>query len=829
MGGHDSAHAVAATRDGGAVVVGRTRANMNVSGQVLLTEFGWAVKVDSSGAVLWTRYLTDDVTEQTSLDSAGMQAVTTRQGAVYVTEPTSRQNVFMNTAGRRTRVVRIEPNGTVSWTEDIDNFFATELSLAVAPIGIGEDGPLMVGDDIGTGLNDDGQQGIVMDALGNTLFRRDYDFDRIDSGAGELAASAGDVAYQFVGAPLGSLASLTDTSLNVIRVDRDGEPVPGTGDVVPDLRFARATRLDKSVTPFRFDLFGSRVGMYIVDPTAPAVILSGEQNAPSGATFDTATEMAYRMPVRPSSSYPTEFCGWMPGSDRTWTWLETPGEGSMSYTLALREADGTEVWTRDFSPNERRRMEQALDVEILSQPGSPQDWRIVIYGRADVNIVGGPSREEDVPWIVVLDSQAQIVSETAIQGARIGRGHLGNQAFRDGGGSRFFRDVGSMALTPDGDALVWLEVDEMPRIAKIDLNGGVLWCTAPIDAGEADEIAGVVALQDGGAIGVFGTSLARFDMDGQLLWRRETSSRKLVGIAATEDGRLGVLGYEPSPALVQAPGEVYFDVVNLDGQHLSRTVWRLPSLFRYRFGAGLIATGDGGFVAQGIRVLPSSLTPSLHQWTNVLEVLKFDGSGVPQWRSSYGGLRLEFGNSVAETGDGGLLVTGQTESVTETMDAWFLRLDSCGRIGSACAAEFERTESNFDYEDVPIAAGTFYPEIQLPAGLETPGTLSTITTESEVLTLSEFEVTRQCSGASKDPSAPPNGSFFPLEISIGSGSGSVEGVMGAPGISCTSNCTYFLEPGTTVTLRATPDPGFETALWVGGDCGRARLKSARSR
>ena len=822
LGGFDTVHAVTATRDGGAVVAGRTRANMNVSGSVINTEFGWAVKVDATGTPLWTRYLTDDVTEQTSLDPSGMHAVTTRQGAVYVTEQSSQQNVFMSTVGRRTRVVRIEPDGTVSWTEDIDNFFATELSLALAPLPLGDDGPLMVGNDIGTGLNSDGQQGVVMDALGNTLFRRDYDFDRIDSGAGELAASAGDVAYQFVGAPLGSLATYTDTSLRVIRVDRDGEPVAGTGDVVADLRFARATRLDKSATPFRFDLFGSRVGMYIVDPTTPAVILSGEQGAPSGTTFDTATELPFRIPVRPSSSFPTEFCGWMPDSDRTWTWLRTPGEGNQSFTLSLREANGSEVWSRDFSSMSRRRMEQAVDVEILSQPGPAENWQIVVYGRSDVDITGGPEHETDVPWLVVLDSDAQIISETALRGARLGRGNMASEAYRNGGGSRFFRDTGSMALTPDGDALVWLEVDEMPRIAKVNLSSGVEWCSAPIAAGTPDQIAGVVALRDGGAVGVSGNSIARFDEDGQVIWRREVSSPMLVGIAEGVDGRLGVLGYSPASSFSITPGDVHFDLVDLDGQHVSRTVWELPTVLRFRFGAGLIATRDGGFVAQGVRSLPAGLTPSLQQWTNVLEVFKFDSSGAPQWCSSYGGLRHEFGNSVSETGDGGLLVTGQTESVTESMDAWFLRLDSCGRVGPLCAAEFERTESNFEFQQAALPAGTFYPAVQIPAGLDTPGTLSTVMTSAEVQTLTEFEITRQCSGASKDPSAPPNGSFYPLQISIGSGSGTVEEVVATPAVPsivCSSTCTYYLTPGTMLTLRATPDPGFDPAVWSGGDCG----------
>ncbi len=822
VGGRDKPHGVAATSDGGAVVVGRTAATLQASGGALQAAFGWAAKVDANGTLEWTRYFTDDVREQSNLSSDGMFVVATRAGAVYCAETTYGHNLFNRTIDQRTRILRIDENGTVEWLEDVDDFFARELNTVNAPLPLGDDGLIMVGDEIGSGTQVELQLGVVLDANGSTILRRDFPFDRIDTGAGALLSGPGEVAYQFIGSPLGGSSTLNDT-LEVLRVDRDGEPVPGTGDTLADVRFARASRLDRTASPQRFELCGSRRGMFVVDPEQEAARLSGTREALTGATFDTTQNLGFLVPNRTNSDLPNEFMGWFPGSTDLWSYTEQAGQGG-TFELTKRESSGIEIWSREFSYGGAQRAEEALDVQVLVDPASPANWRIVIYARADIDVTSGPANESRVPWLVVLDNQANVISETAFSNARLGEGlqswsPIGYNQPRD-----LFKDSGAMVAAQDGNLFLRLEVEGSPRIAKVRPNGEVVWCSAPVELGISTDGGGLTALADGGVLAASGKALARFDANGGLVWRRNTSFDQVFGLCQGEDGNLCVFGVRYSNLFSMEDTQLLFDLLDVSGERLSSCEWSVPAVHYSDVGAGMVAAKGGGYVAQLVRILPRGLTASLDQWTEVLEIVKVNASLEPQWRSVYGGLRQEGGNSIARTGDGGLLVSGRTHSVTESMEAWFLRLDSCGRIGSACGAEFEHVSEGFDFSLNVLPGGSFYDELTIPAPFDVPGNLSTQTTSAIATIVTDLGITRQCSGSSRDPITPPLGTFYPLQIVIGGGQGLVEEVVpipGSPTISCTTSCTYYFEPGTVVSLRGLPDAGFTTPTWSGGECGSA--------
>ena len=86
-------------------------------------------------------------------------------------------------------------------------------------------------------------------------------------------------------------------------------------------------------------------------------------------------------------------------------------------------------------------------------------------------------------------------------------------------------------------------------------------------------------------------------------------------------------------------------------------------------------TTDGGFIIVGY----SSQLRSIYSMTYLLRI---DGQGVPLsgWPKTFGGTsRKEAGNSVAQTSDGGFIITGFTDSLASfKLDAYLLRTDGQG-------------------------------------------------------------------------------------------------------------------------------------------------------
>lgn len=84
------------------------------------------------------------------------------------------------------------------------------------------------------------------------------------------------------------------------------------------------------------------------------------------------------------------------------------------------------------------------------------------------------------------------------------------------------------------------------------------------------------------------------------------------------------------------------------------------------------ATKDGGYVISG-------LTQSMGNTAGDIIVLKINSSGDTTWTLQYGGDKLEGGNNVIQTADGGILVSGHTEDFgAHDCDAFLMKLDMNG-------------------------------------------------------------------------------------------------------------------------------------------------------
>ena len=85
------------------------------------------------------------------------------------------------------------------------------------------------------------------------------------------------------------------------------------------------------------------------------------------------------------------------------------------------------------------------------------------------------------------------------------------------------------------------------------------------------------------------------------------------------------------------------------------------------------ATNDGGYVITG-------LTQSMSDSVGDIVVIKVSSSGDTIWTMQYGGPKLEGGNDVIQTADGGIMVSGHTEDFGALdCDAFMMKLDKNGK------------------------------------------------------------------------------------------------------------------------------------------------------
>jgi hypothetical protein len=83
-------------------------------------------------------------------------------------------------------------------------------------------------------------------------------------------------------------------------------------------------------------------------------------------------------------------------------------------------------------------------------------------------------------------------------------------------------------------------------------------------------------------------------------------------------------------------------------------------------------TNDGGYIIAGE-------TRSFGAGLNDIWILKLDSNGATVWQRTYGGSYRDIARSIQQTGDGGYIVAGDTESFGAGMsDIWVLKLDSNG-------------------------------------------------------------------------------------------------------------------------------------------------------
>ncbi len=189
----------------------------------------------------------------------------------------------------------------------------------------------------------------------------------------------------------------------------------------------------------------------------------------------------------------------------------------------------------------------------------------------------------------------------------------------------------------------------------------------------------VVQTRDGGYAVVGTTSsfgagnsdlwLAKFDSSGTEEWTKTlggTGVDEGWGVIQTKDGGYVVTG---GTASYGAGGyDLFIAKFNSSGvEQWSKTLGSTGN----EFGYSLVQGNDGGLVVTGA-------TTSYGAGSTDLLLAKFDSSGTEQWTKTLGGSNAEDGRDVIQTLDGGYAVVGTTYSNDITGDLWIAKFDNKG-------------------------------------------------------------------------------------------------------------------------------------------------------
>jgi len=221
-------------------------------------------------------------------------------------------------------------------------------------------------------------------------------------------------------------------------------------------------------------------------------------------------------------------------------------------------------------------------------------------------------------------------------------------------------------------------------LIKTDAHGDTLW-THTYGGRYSDAGFSVAQATDGGYIiagytfsfgaGESDVYLIKTNAYGDTLWTRTYGGRHYdisYSVVQTADGGYIIAGMTCS--FRDTLGDVYLIKTDSNGD----TIWTQTYGGRYTdAGVSIAQTIDGGYIIAGV-------TGFFGDTLGDVYLIKTDSNGDTIWTRIFGGSDLDFGRSVAQTTDGGYIITGKTKSFSTSgwdLDVYLIKTDSLGHTG----------------------------------------------------------------------------------------------------------------------------------------------------
>jgi hypothetical protein len=236
----------------------------------------------------------------------------------------------------------------------------------------------------------------------------------------------------------------------------------------------------------------------------------------------------------------------------------------------------------------------------------------------------------------------------------------------------------SVQQTTDGGYIIagqtWLinNVDCEVYLIKTDTSGDTIW-TKTYGGQEHDQGRSVQQTTDGGYIIAGSTSsfgnglddiyLIKTDVNGDTLWTRTFGGEYDDwgnAVLQTMDGGYLVCGYTSS--YVTNEQDVYLIKTDSNGD----TLWTNSYGGVYDdIGWSVQQTTDDGYIIAGTTEL---IEPTIWTYEDVY-LIKTDNNGDTLWTKTFGGDAVDIGYSIQQTTDGGFIISGQSDSFTNSWDS----------------------------------------------------------------------------------------------------------------------------------------------------------------
>jgi len=218
-------------------------------------------------------------------------------------------------------------------------------------------------------------------------------------------------------------------------------------------------------------------------------------------------------------------------------------------------------------------------------------------------------------------------------------------------------------------------------VAKITPQGNIIWDSS--FGGDRDEFAGGIAETDDGGAFVVGSStsygrgykdiyIAKLNNKGKMVssfivgGKKEDSAEALI---RTKDGNMVLVGYRETGRA----GNTDFYILKMDqnGKKIWSQTYGGEKSDRLN---GVVETADGGIVATGT-------TGSYNSENTDMSIMKLSAEGKMIWHKIYGFKYYEYGNAVATTSDGNVMVAGGTSTLGKgDHSIYMIALSNSGKL-----------------------------------------------------------------------------------------------------------------------------------------------------